>query len=83
MRRSWFGVLTALLWLWFEPVTASAELTVDGVPLPIDVLQSAAVPPNPPTDFNPGAAWLGTWDGRLKHILVIESITADGAVNLA
>lgn len=55
--------------------------TVDGVPLPADVLITHA---DTPLQRQWGGAWVGLWDGVLyqKHILLVEAITADGSAQV-
>jgi dienelactone hydrolase len=68
-------VLLACLTL-SQPVGA-ADLLVDGVPLPSDAAVAAATPGSA---FQPwSGVWVGLWDGSLKHILLIESVSGDGA----
>lgn len=52
------------------------DYLIDGVPLPADL--------SPVTDGSSKFAgvWIGSWDGILKHILVVESIAADGAAKV-
>ena len=56
---------------------SAGDILIDGVPLPADAPSiagaTAAAPPSPWL-----GAWTGAWDGVLKHILVVESVAADG-----
>ena len=63
------------------PVMA-ADLSVDGVPLPADAkLATIAVTGSAELQRWAGV-WIGSWGGDLKHILLIESVTADGHANV-
>ncbi len=64
-----FGVLTF-------PASGQAEMDqlIDGVPLPADVS-----PMSPADSVSPFAGtWIGTWDGSLKTILIVEKLTDSG-----
>jgi hypothetical protein len=57
------------------------DLLVDDVPLPRNVIVSN--PQNVPENFKRfSGAWVGAWDGRLHHALIVESIMADGTANI-
>jgi hypothetical protein len=63
------------------PPAPTADLLVEDVPLPRNV--SVSNPQNVPEDFKRfSGAWVGAWGGRLHHILIVESITADGTANI-
>ncbi len=53
---------------------------IDGVPLPEDA-RTAAIDQG---GVHPAWAgvWVGSWDGILKHVLVIESVSADGSAKV-
>src|SRR6516162_9787652 len=58
-----------------------ADLLVEDVPLPGNV--SVSKPQNVPENFKRfSGAWVGAWGGRLHHILIVESIMADGTANI-
>src|SRR5689334_9881137 len=61
---------------------AGADLNIDGVPLPSDV--AAASVPTSATALQRrwGGAWVGAWNGGLKHILLVERIGEDGAAGV-
>src|SRR5262245_24177243 len=62
-----------------QPVGAG-DLVVDGVPLPSDASVAAATPGGA---FEPWKqAWVGLWGGSLKHILLVESVSEDGAARV-
>jgi pimeloyl-ACP methyl ester carboxylesterase len=56
----------------------AADRLVDGVPLPEDAKAATVAEPDPIEVRQWAGAWVGAWGGRLKHILLIESVTADG-----
>jgi putative tryptophan/tyrosine transport system substrate-binding protein len=59
----------------------AADLLVEDVPLPRNV--SVSNPQNVPENFKRfSGAWVGAWGGRLHHILIVESIMADGTANI-
>lgn len=58
----------------------SADLLVDGVPLPDDVRIAAASDDASDTAQRFLGAWVGAWgDGILKHVLIVERVTAGTA----
>jgi putative tryptophan/tyrosine transport system substrate-binding protein len=58
-----------------------ADLLVQDVPLPGNV--SVSYPQNVSENFKRfSGAWVGAWDGQLHHILIVESIMADGTANI-
>lgn len=60
---------------------APADRLVGGVPIPGDVAVSpAADPSRPGRDFL--GAWVGSWGGSLRHVLVVESAEPNGAVHV-
>jgi hypothetical protein len=61
---------------------SAADRLVDGVPLPEDA-KAATVVDTDHTELRQWAgAWVGSWDGGLKHVLLVESIAADGLVRV-
>lgn len=52
------------------------DYLIDGVPLPANLTPAA----DGSSKF--AGVWIGSWDGVLKHILVVESIAADGAARV-
>ena len=57
---------------------SAADRLVDGVPLPGDA-KAVTVVETDPTELRQWAgAWVGAWGGALKHVLLVESVTADG-----
>jgi ArsR family transcriptional regulator len=73
--------LTPLMLICFVLVAgplSAADRLVDGVPLPGDA-KAATVAETDPTELRQWAgAWVGAWGGTLKHVLLVESVTADG-----
>jgi pimeloyl-ACP methyl ester carboxylesterase len=75
------GTLTPLTLISFMLVTGSlsaADRLVDGVPLPGDASAATVVEAVPIELRQWAGAWVGAWGGRLKHVLLVESVTADG-----
>jgi len=71
-------VLLALL-TFSQPVGA-ADLLVDGVPLPSD---AAVAAPTSGSAFRQwSGVWVGVWDDTPKHILLVESVSEDGAAHV-
>ena len=63
------------------PPAPAADLLVEDVPLPRNV--SVSNPQNVPENFKRlSGAWVGAWGGRLHHILIVESIMADGTATI-
>jgi ABC-type uncharacterized transport system substrate-binding protein len=66
-----------------EPTSSApaGDLLVEDVPLPGNV--SVSNPQNIPENFKRfSGAWVGAWSGRLHHILIVESVMADGNANV-
>jgi dienelactone hydrolase len=59
-----------------------AEVLIDGVPLPDDARLAAAVETDPVEIRQWVGVWVGAWGGNLKHILLVESVTADGSARV-
>jgi hypothetical protein len=65
----------------WPPASPLPDLLVEDVPLPRNV--SVSNPQNVPENFKRfSGAWVGAWGGRLHHILIVESIMADGTANI-
>jgi dienelactone hydrolase len=62
-----------------QPVNA-ADLLVDGVPLPSDAAVAAGASGSAVQQW--GGVWVGAWGGSLKHILLVESVSEDGAARV-
>jgi dienelactone hydrolase len=62
-----------------QPVNA-ADLLVDGVPLPSDAAVAAGTPGSAVQQWS--GVWVGAWGGSLKHILLVESVSEDGAARV-
>jgi dienelactone hydrolase len=58
----------------------AADLIVDGVPLPSDAAVAAGTPGSAVQQWS--GVWVGAWDGSLKHILLVESVSEDGAARV-
>jgi hypothetical protein len=57
---------------------SAADRLVDGVPLPGDAKAVTVVETDPTELLQWAGAWVGAWGGALKHVLLVESVTADG-----
>jgi dienelactone hydrolase len=75
MRKLLVFAALALVML-ASPVRAD-DLLVDGVPLPSDATVAEASSGSAAQQQWSGA-WVGAWDGTLKHILFVESVSEDG-----
>jgi hypothetical protein len=70
--------LTLICFMLVAGLLSAADHLVDGVPLPRDA-KAATVVETDPTELRQWArAWVGAWGGTLKHVLLVESVTADG-----
>ena len=58
----------------------AADLLVDGVPLPSDATVAATTQGSAFQQW--GGVWVGAWGGSLKHLLLVESISEDGAARV-
>ena len=68
-----------LAFLTLSQAASAGELVVDGVPLPSD----ATVATTPGSAFQQwSGVWVGVWGGSLKHILLVESVSEDGAARV-
>ena len=73
----------ALVALWALTGNAiSADLLIDGVPLPDDVKIAPAPDAAGASLQRFLGAWVGAWDDDLKHILIIEDVRADGTAQV-
>jgi dienelactone hydrolase len=63
-----------------SPVRAD-DFFVDGVPLPSDAAV-AEVPSGMAVQQQWSGVWVGAWDGTLKHILLVESVSEDGKAKI-
>src|SRR5262249_26871521 len=63
------------------PPAPAGDVLVEDVRLPGDV--SVSNPQNIPENIKRfSGAWVGAWGGQLHHILIVESIMADGKANV-
>jgi pimeloyl-ACP methyl ester carboxylesterase len=70
--------LTLICFVLVAGPLSAADRLVDGVPLPEDAT-TATVAETDPTELRQWAgAWVGAWGGMLKHVLLVESVSADG-----
>jgi dienelactone hydrolase len=61
---------------------AAADSLVDGVPLPEDARVATVADTDPAEIRQWAGVWVGAWDGNLKHILLVESVRADGSARV-
>lgn len=63
------------------PLAVAADMLVDDVPIPADA--RVELPLNVPETLSRfSGAWVGSWGGRLHHILIVENISASGEVRV-
>ena len=70
--------LTLIAFLLVARPLSAADRLVDGVPLPGDAKVATVVETDPAELRQWAGVWVGAWDGTLKHVLLVESVTADG-----
>jgi hypothetical protein len=79
------GILTSLTFIAFMLVArplSAADRLVDGVPLPGDAKVATVVETDPAELRQWAGVWVGAWSGTLKHVLLVESVTADGLARI-
>jgi dienelactone hydrolase len=80
-RTALYAFALTALWAMTDK-TLSAELLIDGVPLPDGV----KIAPAPNAASAPSqrflGAWVGAWDDYLKHILIVEDVRPDGTAQV-
>jgi hypothetical protein len=81
MFRDTLTPLTFICFMLVAGPLSAADRVVDGVPLPEDA-KSATLAETGPIELRQWAGdWVGAWGGKLKHILLVESVAADGNRN--
>jgi dienelactone hydrolase len=68
--------------LWMMTPANSADVLIDGVPIPDDVTIAPAPEGTSELSSRFLGAWAGAWDDRLKHILIVEQVSADGSARI-
>jgi len=68
-----------LAFLTFSQPVGASDLLVDGVPLPSD---AAVAAPTSGSASQWSGVWVGAWGGSLKHILLVESVSENGAAQV-
>jgi hypothetical protein len=79
------GILTSLTFIAFMLVArplSAADRLVDGVPLPGDAKVAPVVGADPAELRQWAGVWVGAWGGTLKHVLLVEAVTADGSARI-
>ena len=71
-------LLTLICFMLVARPLSAADHLVDGVPLPGDAKAATVVETNSTELRQWAGAWVGAWGGRLKHVLLVESVTTDG-----
>jgi dienelactone hydrolase len=62
--------------------SARSDRLVDGVPVPEDANVATLADTNPAELRKWAGVWVGAWGGTLKHILLVESVAADGSARV-
>lgn len=75
-------LLAFLVFVLFARPVAAADLLIDGVPLPEDAKVATVAPSDPAALRQWAGVWVGAWGGMLKHILLVESVAADGSASV-
>lgn len=81
MRPGWFGPIGFVAMLIASGAHAEDRL-VGGVPLP-DNVEVQTAPPDvsgPAGAFS--GAWIGSWDGAMRHVLVVEAVQPGGTAQV-
>lgn len=60
----------------------AADRMIDGVPLPEDAKVAPFAATDPVERRQWAGVWAGAWGGTLKHVLLVESVTADGSARV-
>ena len=79
------ATLTPLALIAFMLVTRpvpAADRLIDGVPLPEDAKVASLAATDPAALRQWAGVWVGAWGGTLKHILLVESVAADGSARV-
>ena len=79
MRLFILSVIISCILLTQTLVAQAGYLAFDGVVLPKDT-KPLVQPSAGHEDFH--GVWVGAWGGTLKHVLIIESVAADGSAKL-
>jgi hypothetical protein len=66
----------------FPRAGSSAELLIDGVPIP-EISRTAEPRPDLPEKYKLFlGAWIGSWGDALRHILIVEDVQSDGSASV-
>jgi dienelactone hydrolase len=69
-----------LAFLTLSQGAGAADLLIDGVPFPSDAAVAATAPGSAFQQWS--GVWVGAWGGSLKHILLVESVSEEGAARV-
>lgn len=86
VHRRWlvrlYQLLIVLAFMVFFQSPSTADILIDGVPIPADVTVAAVESSKPAAEWQWVGAWVGAWGGTLKHILLVESVAANGQAHV-
>ena len=82
MQRLSISSFAVAAFLWVAQAATAADLNVDGVPIPSDVKIAARSSAAPESHKRFLGAWVGTWGGGLRHVLIVEDIRSDGEASV-
>lgn len=74
--------LTLITFMLAASPLSAADRLVDGVPLPGDAKVATVAETDPAGLRQWAGVWIGAWGGTLKHVLLVESVTADGSARV-
>jgi dienelactone hydrolase len=74
--------LALLAFMLLSQPVAAMDYVIDGVPLPQDAKIALGEDARSALQRQWAAVWVGAWGGTLKHILLVESIAEDNAVEV-
>jgi dienelactone hydrolase len=78
MRRLALCFLVFAGWLWPARPPSAADLIAGGVPLPDDAAVSTVPGDAPESHRRLSGAWVGTWGGVRRHVLIVEAVGPGG-----
>src|SRR3954470_18094283 len=81
LRATLAAAALSALMLLAQPA-AAVDLLIDGVPLPPDAKAASITESQSPLQRKWSGVWIGAWGGSLKHVLIVESLAADGTARV-